>query len=325
VDPALLRAAMALDEENKAPESMLGGPLAPAESVSGVDLESLIRVLECPVAALLRDRLQIRLWNEKTTLLDREALELDTLAGWISRDQLLRELRKGEEPETVYELQQARSILSPGTLGAVDFEDNMAELAPVIEAAEAFAQDKAERIRIDLEISGLRITGSIGSVHGDTCLRIQVGTIKAKHQLDTWIRQLLLSAAQPERAFHSVMLSPKGQVQLETLGDTAEDRSREAQNHLSKLVEIFRSSASEPIQIFPEAGLSYAAQRAKGGDAQAAMKSARKKWTADMKDLFMTHAYGPNALLDDVEQKGDFQELSETVFGPLIRAGGKPS
>jgi len=324
LDPSLLRAAQALDGENTAPEPMLGGALAPAEPLSTVDLDTLIKVLECPVASLLRDRLQIRLWKEKTTLLDREALEMDKLAAWISQNELLRELRKGEDSERVYELQEARSILSPGTLGVVDFADNMAELMPVLEAAEGFALDAAERIRIDLEISRLRITGSIGSIHGDTCLRIQAGKIKPKHQLDTWIRQLLLSAAQPERAFHSVMLSPKIQVQLEALGSTAEERSLEARSRLEELVAIFRRSASEPVQIFPEAGLSYAAQRAKGRDDNTSMKAARKKWAEDLKNLFMAHAYGSNSLLDDVQQTGDFQVLSDQVFGPLIRAGGKP-
>ena len=65
---------------------------------------------------------------------DREALELDPLARWKSKDQLLKGLQDNQDEQTLLELQRALGMLSPGTLGEADFVEHQFELKPLMDA-----------------------------------------------------------------------------------------------------------------------------------------------------------------------------------------------
>jgi exodeoxyribonuclease V gamma subunit len=309
---------------------MLRESLDEMEPIESVELDTLIRVLQSPIAALLRSRLQISLWEDEAIPLDRETLELDGLAKWKSKHRLLKDLGRDLDSESMYIHQQAQGMLTPGTMGRVDFDVNQAKIEPVIQAIQAYQVPDIEQIAIDMEISGIHLTGSVGSIHGDTCLEIQAGRVKGKHQLAAWIRQLCLSAAIPERAFQTVMFWPDekktdgvNKLTLSPLGDLPEARQDLAKEHLNKLMALFVRARSEPLPLFSEAGLAYASRRASGKNDIVAMKDARKKWKEDRKQPLITHVFGAEAPLESVEPLGDFRELSESVFGPLCRAGGK--
>ena len=94
--------------------------LEPLEASSALELDDFIRTLQSPLEALMRNRLQIRLSQTPTPMTDREALELDPLARWKSKDQLLKGLQDNQDEQTLLELQRALGMLSPGTLGEAD-------------------------------------------------------------------------------------------------------------------------------------------------------------------------------------------------------------
>jgi exodeoxyribonuclease V gamma subunit len=326
MDPDVLRAAQSLDGHPEPPAALLAGPIAAESLETEIELESLISCLRSPIQRLLRDRLQIRLWEDDSTPTDREELDHEGLRRWESGHALLQAWFQGGTTTDERSLQHARGQLPPGTIGTVAFGAVEEKALPILAAAQELEEGPAQQIIIDIEIEGVRIHGTVDRVFGDRRICAQYGTLRSKHQLDAWIRHLALCVALPERDIITSLVTPhtykKNEAQQIHLQLSAPEPT--ARELLGQLITLYHRASHEPLQIFCESGLHYANSRERGHPRSLAISTANKGWDYDLYSEYLQHAFGSSPRLSEIADSGNFASLSEEVFGPLIRAGAKP-
>jgi len=135
-DAVTLRGARALRGPRAAPAPFLSGPLAPLPA-SFVELDDLVRFVEHPVRAFLRQRLRIDLrGQEEDELEDALRVELAPLQRWAIGQRLLEARLAGVDGRAAVLAEIARGSLPPGTLG----QPVIAELYPIVDAIVAAAR-----------------------------------------------------------------------------------------------------------------------------------------------------------------------------------------
>lgn len=286
-DPVNLEGARALCVERRPTPGFLGTRLAPASGTT-VRLDSLVRFLEHPVKAFLRERLGYFGSELPDRLNDALPVELAPLERWALGDRLLEAyLREGDlEPALCAEL--GRGLLPPGDLR----EPILAEVVSVIAALAdelsalpcAAAPPEATEVEIALA-DGTVLTGRVPGVRQGTVLRCTFSKTRAKHRLRAWAHFLALTAAYPGQAPSAVTLTqaegsrpskPRVSVaKLAALEGDAAQRQATATSYLEGLVGLYRLGMCEPLPLYCATSAAWAAARVDSGDAR---QAAQAQW-----------------------------------------------
>ena len=116
-DPQALAGARALKQHGSPDQPFLPAPLPP-RSDPVIELDNLVRFVEHPVRALLRDRLGINVSEYYDEIEDALPVELDALAKWGVGQRLLDGVLAGADLGDCRNAELARGTLPPGHLGA---------------------------------------------------------------------------------------------------------------------------------------------------------------------------------------------------------------
>ncbi len=114
-DPVSLDGAVALSAPRRAPRPFLSGCLPPLRR-QVVQLDSLVRFVEHPVKAFLRERLGWFAGNASEEVNDSLPIDLDPLERWEVGDRLLTARLGGSDLDHAIRAELARGILPPGRL-----------------------------------------------------------------------------------------------------------------------------------------------------------------------------------------------------------------
>ncbi len=335
-DPQAFAGAQALQGPRAEPGPFLAAPLPPlADRV--IELDALVRFVERPVRALLRDRLGINLSDSFEEVQDAMPVALDKLEQWGVGQRMLEAALTGTSVRDCMKAEIARGLLPPRELA----RRPLARIGDVVEqlAAEARAvSDRApDSLDVNLELpDGRTLAGTVTGVCGDTIRAVSYSRVRPRDRLRAWVRLLALSAARPERPFESVVIgrsrsdADAGEVtvaRILPLGEDPETRREVALEQLAVLLDLYDRGMREPLPLACDTSAAYARAAAAGGDGAVA---AERAWTSgfnfDREDREPEHllVYGgqiPYAalLLDPPRADEGWHQAEATRFGSYAR------
>ncbi|HEX3978589.1 MAG TPA: exodeoxyribonuclease V subunit gamma [Solirubrobacteraceae bacterium] len=341
-DPAALDGARALAGPRSDPRPFLGGPLSPRPGLV-VELADLVRFVEHPVRAFMRQRLGISLYSATDEVDDELSVELDGLQRWGVGQRLLEAQLRGIDQRTAILAEIARGTLPPGVLGKPVIDDLSPIVTGIVDRARTVAPTGTQAgvggdpidVRVALE-DGRLLNGTITGVSGDLLLATTFSRVSAKHRIAAWVRLLALTASAPERSFAAATVG-RGQgrgdvrtARIEPLGGTADERLAVARAELAVLMDLYDRGLREPLPMFCLTSAAYAEATRQGQDGSAAAaKEWETEWNFEKEDREAEHqmAFGGVLALSEVleiapgdGEAGDgWLEAEESRFGRLAR------
>ncbi len=285
-DPVTLAGARALTGSRTAPPPFLAHALPPrTERV--IELADLVRFVEHPVRAFLRQRLGISLRGGADEIEDGMAVELDPLERWGVGQRLLEALLTGVDGTTAIKAEIARGTLPPEMLGkpVIDAVYPIAEaiVAQATALAPAGLTGEPLDVRVALE-DGRLLNGTVSGVSGDVLLATTYSRVAAKHRLAAWVRLLAVAATHPQRELSAATVGRADSgngvrvARVRPLGDDPRQRREVAALHLAMVIDLYDRGMREPLPIFCDTSAAYAAAAVAGLDA---VEAAGREWTTD--------------------------------------------
>jgi exodeoxyribonuclease V gamma subunit len=287
-DPVTLEGARALLRPRSAARGFLAVPLSPRGG-RVVELEDLVRFVEHPVRAFLRQRLGIILRSSDDEIADGLPVELDGLERWGVGQRLLEARLRGVDGRAAILAEKARGTLPPGVLGLPVVNQLYPIVDAIVDQAQAAVPGTAQPDPVDVRVAlpdGRLLNGTVAGVTDDVLLTTSFSRVSAKHRLAAWVRFLALNASVPERPFSAVTIgrgSRRDDVRvavLPPLAATRDERRTAALEELTRLVDLFDRGMCEPLPIFCKTSAAYASAVAAGQDPRDA---AGKDWTSNYK------------------------------------------
>jgi len=287
-DAVTLAGAQALTGSRSDPRPFLIGPLPPQEDPV-IALEDLVRFVQHPMRAFLRQRLRIMLTAVRDEIDDALPVELGGLQRWGVGERLLRARLAGVDGHRAIQAEIARGLLPPAVLG----KPVIFELYPIVEAILGAARALAPRdgvesdpLDVHVELAGGRLlSGTVSSPLGGSLLLFPTySRVNPSHRLASWVRLLAATASDPQRALSAATVGRGGGRQtvcvarVQSLGADVQERRRNAEVHLAALVDLYERGMREPLPLPCLSAAAYVEAAARGGDPAAA---AHAQWTSD--------------------------------------------
>jgi len=246
-DRQALAGAEAMKRQRPDRRPFLAGPLPP-RSEPVVELDGLVRFVEHPVRALLRDRLGISVSEYFDEVADAMPVELDPLSDWAVGQRLLEGVLAGTELKECMQAEVAAGALPPGELA----RPALARIGGVVSQLAAAAEGLTGRSPASLDVNlplpdGRTLAGTVTGVCGEVIRTISYSRVRPRDRLRAWVRLLALSAARPDRPYQSVVIGRaragvRGAgvtvARIPPLADAPDARRWTALEHLNVLLEL---------------------------------------------------------------------------------------
>jgi exodeoxyribonuclease V gamma subunit len=282
-DPQALAGARALSGQRTPRRAFLPGPL-PARDEMVVEMNLLIRFVEHPVRALLRDRLGISVSDYFDEVRDAMPVELDPLEEWGIGQRLLEGVLGGAELRACMQAEIARGALPPGELARPPLARVGAVVEQVAEAVRTLGGGEPGSLDVSVALAdGRTLAGTVTGVCGDTVRAVSYSRVRPRDRLRAWVRLLALTAARPERAFESVVIG-RARAGVRGVGVTVsripplagdpDARRQAALEQLGVLLDLYDRGMREPLPLACETSAAYAQAVLSGEDAVAAARGA---------------------------------------------------
>ncbi len=242
------------------------GPLPPA-TVDPVRLEDLVRFVEHPVRAFLRQRIGINPRSDEDAPADRLPVVLDNLQIWGIGDRLLRARLAGSDIARCRQAEWRRGALPPGQLGHRVLETVLDDVEPLVAAGTSLRTGEPAVRDVDAVLDGgpdggpdgglRRVVGTVGGLYGERLVSIGYSRLAAKHRLRAWVQLLALTVSHPDTPWRAVTLGRgKGpRLACSTLGPVTPGQARAV---LADLVELHAAGLCEPLPLPPNSSYAYA-------------------------------------------------------------------
>ncbi len=290
-DRAALEGARALVGPRRLPAPFLPAPLPPSPGDELVTLEELVAFAQRPVRAFLRQRLGVSAQREEDEVDDALPIELDALERWGVGQRLLDAVLAGLPPREAVLAEIARGALPPGALGRPVVEalwPDVQAIAGAVRAHVGAGLPRSEQTNVTLP-DGLRLTGTVGGVHGHVLLAAGYARLGPRQRLATWIRLLALTSANPEIPFEAVTIGRGGQpgsvqvVRIPQLGSTPSVRAATALAELAPLAALRAEGLRAPLPVPCRSAHAYAEAALQSGEdpVAAALRRWRSGWHND--------------------------------------------
>ena len=266
-DPVTLDGARALAGERIPPAPFLTGALPPKRSEI-IELDHLVRFVEHPVRAFLRQRLEISLGDWTVDLADALPVDLDGLESWQVGDRILQARLAGAGMDACIAAELARGQLPPGALS----ESALARMRPTIDqlmsATPAGDPDSVE-VNVVLD-DGRLLVGTVPGLVGTVVRTVTYSKLKPKNRLSAWARYLALGAG------HDVVSigrrradgTPRTHVTVARLPAGGLDPAT-ARRRLHDLIDIYDRGLCEPLPVYCATSAAFAGKRGAAGAAKA--------------------------------------------------------
>jgi len=285
-DPLSLAGARAAAQPRQRVPALVSTPLQ-AQPLGDLSLDDLVRFVQHPARAFLRQRLGVAMSARGEDPDDALPVELDGLAKWEIGDRVLRRCLAGMSPASCAQQEHLRGELPPGPPGQAVMREIGSKVDRLIKACAAERTTPPQAVDIAIDVAGRRVWGTVSGVRGESVLAVTYSTLAAKHRLAAWVRHLALVAAHPETDWTSVSVGARsfGNVRRYRYSDVD---AVTAADVLGDLVALRDAGLCEPLPMAVKTSATYAGRRAGGTEIRDALWAARKDWSFD--------TFGPEAL-----------------------------
>lgn len=301
-DRVALDGARAIVGPRTRDEPFLRAPLA---DVAGpvVELDGLVKFVERPVRAFLRQRLGISIADLDDDVADALPVELDGLEVWAVGQRLVDGLLTGAGIDACIEAEIARGTLPPGALSAQVID----RVRPTVEgiAAQAAtllaAAGEPGSVEVNAPLADRRfLRGTAPGVRGDVLGTVTYSRVSPRHRLAAWVRLLALTASHPQRPFEAVTIGRARSdadhgarvtvARIPVLGPDPEARRQKALEALTRLLDVYDRGMREALPIACMSSAAYADAARRGTSPVAAARKAWKStWNFDREDREPDH------------------------------------
>ncbi len=321
------RAAQARGGEPHAPP-FLAEPLPQAgEERRSLTLDRLVAFLDNPCSFFLRERLALDLPRPEEAPADAEPIEIEGLALYQVRREILEALLAGDERETFARL-RARGDLPVGSLGEMAFSRERERLAPFADRLRPLL-GQGPPLPFDLSLGAIpapwRLTGSLGPLGPRGAVFYRPASIKGKDLLRAWVHHLALNAAGGGHPLSTHIRSPDEELVFPPLSGAPS-----AEILLAGLLDLYWEGLRRPLPLFPRSSRAWAENGpAGGGTAETGERQARERWspTAPRRGEQPGECRDPaiRACFGEADPVGtlEFRILAERLFTPLLSALGQ--
>ncbi|WP_232872040.1 exodeoxyribonuclease V subunit gamma [Pseudonocardia kujensis] len=323
-DRNALAGARALQGERRAAPPFLAAPLAPAEAGDTVELDDLVRFLEHPIKAFLRQRVGMVPRSEDEEPADALPVSLTGLDEWAVGDRMLRDRLAGAPAEHCVQAEWRRGELPPGALGGAVLEKVGGAVEPLVEASRELRTGEPVSRDVAADLGGLRVVGTVAGLYGHTLVTVEYSRLGPKHRLRAWARLLALTVTRPDTPWRAVTLGRGrgGGAMRATIRPLGAD---EATTALADLVALHREGLREPLPVSTPCTAAYAKARRAGAAARDAELAAAKEWTFEKEDEAIVAVLGADPefellLAQQGVVESRFGELAERIWRPLLDA-----
>ncbi|MEP7122483.1 MAG: exodeoxyribonuclease V subunit gamma [Byssovorax sp.] len=307
----------------------------PEERADRVTLEELCAFFASPMKAILRNRLGVRLGDEKEAIVDREPMELDKLEEYKIGTDLLRRALAGQDLPEAYTFLRAKGALPLGAMGRVEFDGILPRVDALAAAIRGHATDeKLIALELDVVCGTTRLTGFLRNLYLEARVEYRFASVKPKDELDLWIRHLGLICATKEgypRTSVHIGLG-KDKATIVRFNDLGVD---EARARLTALLRLYHLGQCVPLCFFAATSYAYATARHEGNDETAAESRARalffeggyKDARPESADPYVARVLSGRdptepgfRVLDPIAgaEEPAFADLAAEIFGPLL-------
>jgi exodeoxyribonuclease V gamma subunit len=304
-DPSGLAGALAAARPREQVPPLVGAPLdAPAPSDT-VNIDDLVRFLQHPARAFLRQRLGVTNSGRDEEPEDALPVALDGLQMWAIGDRVLRRRLAGTAPTICAQIEYLRGELPPGPLGRAAMKTIGAHVDALLRACQNERATEPSAVDVTVPLpDGRCLSGTVTGVRSNTLLGISYSRLAPKHRLAAWVRYLALVAGRPDGDWVSVAVGRRtgGVRRAELSGvDVAT-----AERVLGELVQLRDAGLREPLPLAVETSALYTERRIRGADIVDAVPAARSRWESD--------TFGPeNADPENVLVFGSHVTLSQLM------------
>lgn len=280
-------------------------------SVEWLDLSltRLLRFISSPARFFVENRLGIRLEDGGNALEEREPFEMDALASYLLKTEIVDAVLRGEEPASVLPRMRSRGVLPPTRHGERLFADCAAEAVQFARKVSDTVDGSAEVPSLDLElqIEGFRLSGRLGGIRSDRMVRYRCAKLKARDLVKCWVEHLLLGAGQtagyPQE---TLLIMADKAVSFCPVDDP--------RSILRSILDLYREGLTRPLPFFPESALACAANGAWDPE------RARSKWDdsynglpGEGRDPYFRLCFGKADPFDD-----DFMRVTRILLEPML-------
>jgi len=289
-DMVALNGARALTGDRVEQPPFLAGPL-PAAASDVMEVDQLVRFVQHPVRAFLRQRLGVTAGDPLEDVGDALPVELDALEKWGVGQRLLDARLAGADPDACVAAEIARGILPPGALADLVLNDVRPTVGILVTTARAVAAGVGEprSVEVNLRLAGGRLlVGTVPGVTGNLTRTVTYSRVAPKHRLAAWVRFLALTAAHPDAAFEAVTVgrarggAKRGSsvtiARIAAFDGDPGFRRDAALDHLTGMIELYDRGMREPLPLYCATSAAHASAAAAGKNTEAA---ARKAWESD--------------------------------------------
>ena len=341
-DVVTMEGAQALRGDRPPVAPFLVGPLPPPAASDVVELDQLVKFVQHPIRAFLRQRLGISVGDFDEDMRDAIPVELDGLEKWAIGERLLAARLAGASVEACRAVEWSRGELPPEALADRVLADIGATVERLVAEAVSLTAVGAEADSVELSVpldDGRLLVGTVPGVIGSVVRSVTYSKVAPKHRLAAWLRFLALNAGRPGEAFEVVTLgrardgaAQSRAVTLSRFGPLADDPSEAkaiARRHLHDQIALYDRGLCEPVPVYCATSAAYAAAAARGRDGTAAAHKAWEsgKFPGEEKDLEHLLVLGGVVPLEQLMETppsagedGDGWDTSETSrFGRYAR------
>ncbi len=298
------------------PEPFISKGLAESgDEWKSVDVDALCSFYINPARFLLNKRLGIYFDEGAPALQETEPFEVSGLERYFLTQGLVERSLSGFELKDSFHLIRAAGLLPHGSVGESTYESLSREIERFAEKTGTYTRGGVlAPLEIDLNLSGFRLTGRVGSIYPERMIQYRYAKIKAKDRLRTWIYHLVLNCARPPGYPLTSMVAGQDKGWIAWEYAPVED----AENLLLTLLDSYWEGLIKPLHFFSESSWAYAQQVVeKDRPAGDALQKARGIWMGgyypgEMEDPYYRLCFRNSDPIDS-----EFQETALEVFGPM--------
>ncbi len=281
---------------------------------SVLDIDTLSVFFSNPAKYILENRLEVFFKQNPSPADETENFQLDGLEAYGVGSDLVRNCLSGKDYAELFPFYRATGQLPHGSAGKVTYSELSVDARFFADTVDRRQKGRLpKRLDIDLNISDIKLSGTLDGIYDDLRVAFIYAKHKAKYVLQSWVYHLVFCALSGRE---SVFLCKDAVIKFNYVENSLDI--------LKELIVIYKKGTTTPLCFFPESSFEYASKRLKQGKTeQSALDAAQTRWAGndyikgESENPYYKRCFG-GLTLRDPPLADEFKILAEQIFAPVF-------